>query len=78
LYISTCCRFKLTHKLSLEEAKANGQKPAKRDEATPLHNAQLGEPPARKKRTVEPRRTSPQPGTSGAAAGKKYKFSQHQ
>jgi hypothetical protein len=27
---------------------------------------------------VEPRRTSPQPGTSGAAAGKKYKFSQHQ
>jgi hypothetical protein len=74
-------RFLKTTHVSLSEAQANGKKPAKKDAVAPLHNAQMAEPPARRKRTREERSQTPQPGTSRTAAntqaGKYLAFSWH-
>jgi hypothetical protein len=61
-------RFLKTAHVSLSEAQANGKKPAKKDAVAPLHNAQMAEPPARRKRTREERSQTPPPGTSRTAA----------
>ena len=71
-------RFLKTTHVSLSEAQANGKKPAKKDAVAPLHNTQMAEPPARRKRTREERSQTPQPGTSRTAentqAGKIFGF----